>query len=98
MTSPAKRVAPTPSPVKPAAYATLPSRAVPKNAQKRVLVSIAPAQRWLNRMPSSCGNVVKKWLARRLERRRPLLVLGAHAPAVVVHRVVAAEQDAVVGD
>ena len=65
MTSAAKRVAATPSPVNPAAYATRPSRAVPKNAQKRVLVSIAPAHRCENFSPSSCGNVVKKWLASR---------------------------------
>ena len=24
---------------------------------------MTPAQRWLNRTPSSCGKVVKKWLA-----------------------------------
>ena len=24
---------------------------------------MAPAQRWVNRGPSSCGKVVKKWLA-----------------------------------
>ena len=65
MTSPAKRVDPTPSPVKPAAYATRRSRAVPKKAVNCVDVSIAPAHWWVKRRPSSCGNVVKKWLASR---------------------------------
>ncbi len=34
--------------------------AVPKNTLKRLLVSIAPPQRWVKRVPSSCGNVWKK--------------------------------------
>jgi len=46
--------------VYPSAYPTRPWWAVPKNAQNRLQVSIAPPQRWLNPMPSSCGNVVKK--------------------------------------
>lgn len=60
ITSAPKRVAPTPSPVNPAAYATLPEWAVPKNAEKREQVSMAPPQAWLNFSPSSCGNAVKK--------------------------------------
>ena len=35
----------------------------PQCAQNRLLASMAPAQRWLNRMSSSCGNVMKKWAA-----------------------------------
>ena len=63
ITSAAKCVAPTPRPVKPATYCTRPPCAWPQNAQKRVEVSITPAQRWLNFTPASCGKVVKKWLA-----------------------------------
>src|SRR5690606_17635396 len=62
MTFAANRLEPTPSPVNPAAYATRSANARPKNAVNRVLVSITPAQRCVNRTPSSCGNVVKKWL------------------------------------
>ena len=65
ITSAAKRVAPTPSPVKPAAYATRPPWVVPWNAANCVEVSIAPAQRWLKRTPSSCGKVARKCEARR---------------------------------
>src|SRR5207249_1654566 len=39
------RLAPTPSPVYPSAYATRPWWAVPKNAQNRLQVSIAPPHR-----------------------------------------------------
>ncbi len=65
ITSAANRVAPTPRPVKPAAYATRPRCARPWNAANLVEVSMAPAQRWLNRTPSSCGKTVRKWAASR---------------------------------
>ena len=58
------RLAPTPSPVSPAAYASRPAIEVPKKAQNRVQVSITPPQLWLNVSPSSCGNVSKKCRAR----------------------------------
>jgi hypothetical protein len=49
--------------VYPAAYATRPWCAVPKNAEKREQVSIAPPQACVKRTPSSCGKQVKKWPA-----------------------------------
>ncbi len=97
MTSPANRVGRDAEPGEPGRVGDAPPRAVPKNAQNCVDVSIAPAQRCVNRRPSSCGNVVKKCEASLAEAspgdpRSPARTL----PAVVVHRVVAAEQDPVV--
>jgi hypothetical protein len=58
-----KRLATTPSPVYPTAYATRPPMARPKVTQKRLQVSMAPAHRWVNRIPSSCGKVAARLLA-----------------------------------
>ena len=55
MVSAMNRVDATPSPVKPEAYATRPSRATPVNAVNCVDVSITPAHRCVKRSPSSCG-------------------------------------------
>ncbi len=96
MTSPAKRAARRRGPVKPDAYATLPSRARRRSAE-RVLASIAPAQRCVNRRPSSCGKVVRKWLASRSNVARAAPRTRRGRGGRVVHRVVAAEQDAAVG-
>ena len=57
---------------------------------------MAPAQRCVNRTPSSCGNVVKKWLASVSKVSGRSSYSGPDAAAVVVDGVVAAEQDAVV--
>ena len=59
---------------------------MPKNAEKRVHVSMTPAQRWVKASPSSWGNVSKKcWLslaqvAGRLSGKRPLAPGPDHAP------------------
>ena len=62
-----------------------------------MLASIAPAQRCVNRTPSSCGKVVRKWLARRSNVSGRSSYSGRTFRPGVVHRVVAAEQDAAVG-
>ena len=55
--SAAKRVAATPSPVNPSAYADPPRCAVPQKQQNRVQVSITPPHECPMRTPASCGNV-----------------------------------------
>ena len=63
----------------------------------RVVVSIAPPHRCVKRIPASWGKAVLEVGGELLERRRPLVVLGRDAVAGVVHGVVAAPQDPVVG-
>ena len=63
----------------------------------RVVVSIAPPQRYVNRMPSSCGNVAAKLAASRSNVAGRRSWLGCDAVAGVVDGVVAAPQDPVVG-
>ena len=60
-------------------------------------VSIAPPQRWVKRVPSSCGNVWKKCWASVANVGVVLVVARADRAAVAVDRVPAAVQDPVVG-
>ena len=61
------------------------------------MVSIAPPQRWLNRIPASCGKVAAKFRARTSNVSGRRSCAGADPVAGVVDRVVAAPQDPVVG-
>ena len=78
----AQRLAPTPEArVAQARSVTRPPIVWPNVTVNRVVVSIAPPQRYGNRSPSSCGNVAAKCAASVLERRRPLVELGRNAVA-----------------
>ena len=52
-----QRDEPTPRPVYPTAWATRPRSAVPNIGVNRLVVSIAPPQRWLKVSPSRLGKV-----------------------------------------
>ena len=71
--------------------------AVPKNAKKRLQVSIAPPQRCVKRMPLELRERLDEVLGEHAERLVALVEVPADAVAPVVDRVVAAVEDAVVG-
>ena len=88
------RVAPTPSPVNPAACATLPPCAVSKKEKNRPQVSIAPPHLWEKPRSASCGIGVGEVGGELEEGLLALVEPRLHPAAVVVDRVVAAVEDA----